>query len=54
MATHSSVLAWRIPWAEELGRLQSVVTESDTTRRLTLSLSHMVGDEECLIFIVFF
>ena len=24
MATHSSVLAWRIPWTEETGRLQSV------------------------------
>ena len=24
MATHSSVLAWRIPWAEELGRIQSM------------------------------
>ena len=23
MATHSSVLAWRIPWAEEPGKLQS-------------------------------
>ena len=23
MATHSSILAWRIPWVEELGRLQS-------------------------------
>ena len=23
-ATHSSVLAWRIPWAEELGGLQSM------------------------------
>ena len=23
MATHSSVLAWRIPWTEEFGRLQS-------------------------------
>ena len=22
MATHSSILAWRIPWIEELGRLQ--------------------------------
>ena len=21
-ATHSSILAWRIPWTEELGRLQ--------------------------------
>ena len=24
MATHSSILAWRIPWTEEPGRLQSV------------------------------
>ena len=24
MATHSSTLAWRIPWTEEPGRLQSM------------------------------
>ena len=24
MATHSRVLAWRIPWTEEPGRLQSM------------------------------
>ena len=24
MATHSSILAWKIPWTEELGRLQSL------------------------------
>ena len=24
MATHSSVLAWRIPWTKESGRLQSM------------------------------
>ena len=24
MATHSSILAWKIAWAEELGRLQSM------------------------------
>ena len=24
MATHSSILAWRVPWTEETGRLQSV------------------------------
>ena len=24
MATHSSIPAWRIPWTEELGRLQSM------------------------------
>ena len=25
MATQSSILAWRIPWTEESGRLQSIV-----------------------------
>ena len=24
MATHSTTLAWKIPWTEELGRLQSM------------------------------
>ena len=24
MATHSSILAWRIPWTEESGGLQSI------------------------------
>ena len=24
VATHSNILAWRIPWREELGRLQSM------------------------------
>ena len=33
MATHSSILAWEIPWTEEPGRLQSmgVTKKSDTT-----------------------
>ena len=31
-ATHSSILAWEIPWTEEPGRLQSMGSqESDTT-----------------------
>ena len=30
MATHSSILAWKIPWTEEPGRLQSRVTKSQT------------------------
>ena len=38
MATHSSILAWRIPWTEEPGGLQSMGSqESDTTDQLTLS-----------------
>ena len=36
MATHSSILAWRIPWTEEPGGLQSMGSESDTTERLLL------------------
>ena len=32
MATHSSILAWRIPWTEKPGRLQSMGSqESDLT-----------------------
>ena len=32
IATHSSILAWEIPWTEEPGQLQSMGhKESDTT-----------------------
>ena len=31
-ATHSSILAWRIPWAEEPGRLQSTGSLKSRTR----------------------
>ena len=35
MATHSSILAWRIPWIEEPARLQSMGSqELDTTWQL--------------------
>ena len=27
MATHPSILAWRIPWPEQLGRLQSLESQ---------------------------
>ena len=40
MAPHSSTLAWKIPWAEEPGRLQSMGhKESDTTERLHFHFS---------------
>ena len=39
MATHSSILSWRILWSEEPGGLQSIGhKESDTTEGLTISL----------------
>ena len=35
MATHSSILAWKIPWTEDPGRLQSMGSQRvDTTERL--------------------
>ena len=30
MAPHSSILAWKIPWTEEPGGLQSMVSQSQT------------------------
>ena len=34
MATHSSILAWRIPWMEEPGGLQSIETQSNMTEHI--------------------
>ena len=41
MATHSSILAWRIPWTEEPGGVHSPCghKESDTTEWLTYLMS---------------
>ena len=37
MATHSSILAWRVLWTEELGGLQHMGSqESDATEQLNL------------------
>ena len=42
MATHSSILAWRIPYTEEPGRLQSIGSqESDTTWQLNHHHHHL-------------
>ena len=49
VATHSSVLAGRIPWTEEPGRLGCSPwghKESDTTERLTLSLPSMKSGDD--------
>ena len=38
MATHASIPAWRIPWTEEPGRLESMGSkESDKTKQLNHS-----------------
>ena len=36
IATHSSILAWRIPWTEEPGRLQSMESQLDTTEHYSV------------------
>ena len=44
MAPHSSILAWKIPWTEEPGGLQSMGSqrvEHDSTTSLSLSLSRI-------------
>ena len=43
MATHSSTLAWKIPWTEEPGRLQSM--GSDMTERLHFHFSLLCTGE---------
>ena len=45
MATHSSILAWEIPWTEEPGGLQSMGSQrvrQDRTITLSITLSTLV------------
>ena len=48
MATHSSILAWRIPWTEEPGRLSSMVSERIRQDRVTNTHFHqkLEGNKE--------
>ena len=47
MATHSSILAWRIPWMEEPGGLQSMGhKESDTTDQLNFHFHFQIAGRE--------
>ena len=41
MATHSSILAWRIPWREEPGRLQSMESQRVGTRLSDFTSLHL-------------
>ena len=44
-ATHSSVLAWKIPWTEEPGGLQSIVSESQTQLKLLSTRACMLMEK---------
>ena len=43
MATHSSVLAWRIPWTEEPGGLQSMWSQESDTTEVTFTFTNLWG-----------
>ena len=52
MATHSSILAWRIPCTEEPGRLQSVVLQRvghdlATEHAYVIEMFHLFLEEVC-------
>ena len=40
METHSSILAWEIPWTEDLGRLQSMGSQRIRRNRATNSFTY--------------
>ena len=44
MATHSSILAWRIPWTEEPGRLQSMASQRVGHSWVTTTWTHSMLD----------
>ena len=47
MANHSSILAWKIPWMEEPGRLQSIGSQRVAHGRVTsLSLSNTMHKDK--------
>ena len=45
MATHSSILAWRIPWTEEPGGLQSVGSQ----KRQKNNNDDEINEDSCFI-----
>ena len=42
MATHSSILAWRIPWTEEPGGLQSMESQRIRHNFVTLTFTSLL------------
>ena len=52
MATHSSILAWKIPWTEEPGGPQSVGSQrGGQTERLTLCMFHWIWCKAIFVFL---
>jgi len=51
MATHFSILAWRIPWKEEYGRLQSIGSQSWTRLKQLSAHTFFFEVYEFLVFL---
>ena len=47
MATHSSILAWKIPWTEEPARLQSTGSQKELDTTGQLHFRPAVPGQEC-------
>ena len=54
MATHSSVLAWRIPWTEEPGGLESMGSQELDTTVISPTRILYMGLQKLTCFIVCF
>ena len=57
MATHSSILAWIIPWIEDLGKLQSTGLQKVrhdwvTSLRFTYNDRYLLGRSNCPVFVL--
>ena len=46
MATHSIILAWKIPWTEELGALQSTELQNSRTYTYTHRVRHDLATKQ--------
>ena len=44
MAAHSSILAWKIPWSEEPGELQSMLDMTEHTRNGFIQCNYLCRD----------
>ena len=53
MATHSSILAWRIPWTEELGGLQSKGRKESDTTATSLHFHFLLNEKNQYIRIIY-
>ena len=54
MATHSSTIAWKIPWTEEPGRLQSMGSQLVNALCAYTGISFLCCRVECFINVIIY